>query len=198
MFRYHAKSLFRDLNAAIRGKGPWFEVKYHVHSIWSDLVHPFRVVRYGLENLYAYVPLIWHDRDWDYSFMLSLWELKFRRMAHQHLVYGHHVDHEKMARQLRVCAELCARIRDDKYADAAGEKHDKKWGEMKMVTLPKRNPNACSVGTRFIREFAETDKEREQERKEFMRYIRHAEQQRANDLKLLGDTIAKNCLNWWD
>jgi hypothetical protein len=198
MIRYHLKSLFRYFYAAIRGKGPWFEAKYAFFSLWSDLYHPIRCVVYGMRNLYAYFPLIWHDRDWDYSCMLDLWELKFKRMAHQHLVYGNHVGHEEMAQQLRMCAQLCARIRDDEYADAAGEAHDKKWGKMKIVFLPKDDPNQGYVRCRIIRQRVENDKETAQERKEFMAYIKKAEQRRVDDLKLLGDTIATYCLHWWD
>src|SRR5271157_3283300 len=198
MLRYHAKSLFRDLIAALRRDGPWFEVRYHALSLWSDLIHPARCVVYGVRNLYAYFPLIWHDRDWDYSSMLDLWELKFNRMAHNHLVYGHHVGNEETARQLRVCAQLCARIRDDNYADVDQERHDKKWGKMKMVSLPKDDPKQGYVRTRFIRQRAETDKERKQETKEFLAYVKKAEKQRMADLKYLGDTIAKFTLHWWD
>lgn len=195
MVCYHAKSLFRDLYAALCGKGPWFEAKYHFFALWSDLYHPIRCVVYGIRNLYAYFPLIWHDRDWDYSCMLDLWELKFQRMAHQHLVYGNHVGHVEMARQLRMCAQLCARIRDDNYAEADAEAHDKKWGESHHVFLP------TGHGTsewRTARLNVRNDRDKENERKEFMAYINKAEQQRANDLKLLGDTIATYCLHWWD
>jgi hypothetical protein len=198
MVRYHVKSLFRDLYAALRRQGPWFEVRYHALSLWSDLIHPIRCVLYGLRNLYAYAPLIWHDRDWDHSYMLSLWELKFQRMARHHLLYGNHVGNEEMAQQLRVCAQLCARIRDDEYADTAQAVHDKKWGRMKMVSLPKDDPKQGYTRTRFIRQRVETDKEREQERKEFMAYVKKAERQQAADLRYLGNIIAKYCLHWWD
>jgi hypothetical protein len=198
MFAYHVKSFFRDLVAAIRGDGPWFEVRYHWASIWSEIFHPFRAFWYGLENLYAYLPIIWLDRDWDYAYMLTLWELKFRRMARNHLLYGNHLRHEEVAQELRVCAQLCARIRDDNYADAGQEAHDKKWGRAEMVILPKDDPKQPYVRTRFIRERVETDAEAAQEREEFLRYVKHAEQQREADLKYLGNLIATRTLCWWD
>ena len=198
MLRYHAKSLFRDFFAALRGKMPWFEVRYHAYSLWSDLINPARQFVYGVRNLCAYLPIIWHDRDWDYSSMLSLWELKFQRMAYLFEHYGHHVGDKEQARNLRVCAKLCERIREDNYADVDQERHDEKWGKMKMVSLPKRNPEARSVRTRFIREGVDNDATEKREREEFMRYYKHAEQQRVNDLKYLGEIIATYTLHWWD
>jgi hypothetical protein len=198
MVRYHAKSLFRDFLLALRRKGPWFEVSYHAHSLWSEFVHPARRVVYGVRNLFAYLPIIWHDRDWDYSCMLDLWEFKFKRMAHLFEHYGHHVGDKEQARNLRMCAQLCARIRDDEYADIAQKAHDEKWGKMKMVSLPKRDPNVRSVRTRFIREGVFNDATEKQEREEFSAYFKKAEQQRANDLKYLGEIIATYTLHWWD
>lgn len=198
MVCHYAKSLFRDFFAALRGKTPWYEVRYSAYRLWSDLIHPARRVVYGVRNIYAYFPLIWRDCDWDNSPMFLMWELKFRRMAHQHLVHGNHTNHVSVARTLRVCAALCKRIREDDYADVDENTHDKKWGKSKMVTLPLDNPDARSVEVRFIRKDVRNDADEKAEREEFRRYIAHADKQRENDLKYLGKLIAGKALHWWD
>lgn len=198
MIRYHVKSLFRGLYAALRRKGSWFEVRYHARAIWSDVIHPIRCLVYGLRNLFAYFPIIWHDRDWDYSSMLTLWEKKFSRMAYLFEHYGHHLDDDKRARQLRVCAALCARIRDDKYHDADQERHDKKWGKSVWVTLPKRDPKARSVETRFIRAGVRCDADAKLESEEFRRWIKKGDAMRQADIVALTSIVNKNLLGWWD
>lgn len=196
MIRYHVKALFRDLYAAMRGKGPWFEAKYHALSVWDDFIHPARCVLYGLRNLYAYAPLIWHDRDWDYSSMLDLWELKFRRMAHQHLVYGNHVGHEEMARTLRVAASLCQRIREDNYADADHERHAKRWGQLGHYSMETENPRLHRMEFFFPKAYTKDEIKLADET--WHRYMRHAEAQKVRDIKYLTFLVNKHLLRWWD
>lgn len=195
MVRYHAKSLFRDLYVALRRRGSWSEVRYHVLSLWSDLIHPARCVLYGCRNLYAYVPLIWHDRDWDHVYLLVLWEKKFARMASEHEFRGHCVESPQKAAQLREAAALCHRVRMDEYADPPLEAHDKKWGKSHHVFLP------TGHGTqvwRVARLNVRNDRDKENERREFMRIITAGERQKAADVTRLALLIRKHLLKWWD
>lgn len=155
----------------------------------------FRNIKYGYRNLYVYVPVIWRDRDWDYSSMLSLWELKFKRMAHQHLVYGHHIGNERTARKLRVAAALCSRIREDDYCEWDRKQHDEKWGKPEMVFLD-TNHNCSEM--RFVRLNVRNDKDSALELEEFRRYMKHAEHQKSADIEYLTNMIRKDLLTWWD
>lgn len=196
MVRYHAKCLFRDLVLALRGKGPWFEVRYHAITVVdSTLIHPFRTVWYSLVNLYHYLPIIWSDRDWDYSCMLTLWAKKFDRMAYLHEHYGHHVGKEKVARDLRVCASLCRRIRDDSYTEAALKEHEEQFGTLTMFTTPTEH-KTHRVNFRFTK--TRTAEEEAWAHWQWHRIVNHCEQVKANDLQFLCRTISREIWTWWD
>jgi hypothetical protein len=79
----------------------------------------FRTLLHGLRNLIRWFPLVWKDADWDHIFLLELMEQKMTWMAEYHEQHGHTVSAPRTARQLRVAARLCARIRRDKYYDNA-------------------------------------------------------------------------------
>jgi len=72
-------------------------------------------IQYGIENLIAYFPVIWADRDWDHSFFLFLMEFKLRRMAEHFRKYGHHTGAKKDVANILEAAALCKRIREENY-----------------------------------------------------------------------------------
>lgn len=76
-------------------------------------------VVYGVMNLFEWLPIIWFDRDWDHSFLLTLLEFKFSRMAKVQS-NGHSMSGPRYAKQLRVCAELARRLNEDDYDGRAG------------------------------------------------------------------------------
>lgn len=55
-----------------------------------------------------------HDVDYDWAPLAKIMELKLDAMA-KVLDNGHHVSHERDARECRVAAELCRRLRQDDY-----------------------------------------------------------------------------------
>jgi hypothetical protein len=169
-----------------------------VYTLIMKIKSFFGGIKVGLSNLWAYLPIIWQDRDWDHAYLLDLWEFKFRRMARMHLEHGNAVGSEKIGKQLLLCAELCVRIREDKYDDVDTDAHDKKWGKPKLVFFPKENADSSYREIRFIRSRVKTDADAKQELEESQRYTRHAQQQRINDLKYLSGLISDNLLNWWD
>lgn len=168
---------------------------------WADFIHVFRCVKYGLENLWAYIPILWHDRDWDHTYMLALWERKFRRMADLHTHHGHLLRSDLTAQQLRVCASLCKRIADDQYDQIPHAAHDAKWGKLSHDTKPGLIDKDGEVWTHrllFSREKAVTPDEIKQELEESQRIWKHAAAQKAADVAYLTDLIRKNLLTWWD
>jgi len=177
------------------------DIRDRLSKLWSDVIHPFRCVKYGLENIWVYLPILWHDRDWDYTFMLVMWERKFRRMADLHTNYGHLLRSDLTAQQLRLCAKLCKRIADSEYDDVLRAAHTAKWGKLSHHTEPGMTGEDGTVLTHkllFSRANALTEAEIKQEREESQRIWKHAEKQRAADVAYLTGLIRKHLLTWWD
>lgn len=73
----------------VAGKPKWIseyeftfidKVEIEIKYIFSSISAFFRNIIYGVKNLIYYFPVIWHDRYWDYEFMLDLLEIKIKQM----------------------------------------------------------------------------------------------------------------------
>ena len=81
----------------------WHEFKGYIK--WYDL-------RYGVENLVRWFPVIWQDRDWDGAYLARIISKKAGQMAHLQEKYGHHEYAERDAAELReveACFDFVAR-----------------------------------------------------------------------------------------
>ena len=91
----------------------WYWVLYE----WREW-NPYRLARkitHFASNLWAYRGILWHDRDFDYFYLLDMMELKLSRMGSHFDKHRIVVDSLRIARECRVAAELCRRINQDNY-----------------------------------------------------------------------------------
>ena len=70
---------------------------------------------WNITNIMRWIPVLWNNWDWDFCFLLIIMEHKLNRMASRFESKGCAVDSKKMARQIRICALLCERIKKDNY-----------------------------------------------------------------------------------
>jgi hypothetical protein len=140
----------------------------------------------GLRNCWRYLPLIWHDRDCDFAYLLRLMEEKLRRMSVAIGDEGHLLLARQKGRELRVCAELCRRIReDDYYENASGPLEYKHW------TTPTEH------GTYELQ--IETSKLGERvPNRDIANWSLMAVRNRRNDVDYLCLMMRKHLLSWWD
>lgn len=74
-------------------------------------------IYYGILNLYIYLPLIWKDRDWDWSYLAEMMEFKLRKMADHTDNHSYHLRSEIDAKQMKTCALLLNRVKREHYHD---------------------------------------------------------------------------------
>ena len=89
----------------MRLRWPW---QLRPHNIW-----------HGIKNIFRWLPIVWFDRDWDWTFLGEIMEYKLRRMADVEL-HGHHVTSLRDRKHQLICAELLRRMMADNYFDNAG------------------------------------------------------------------------------
>lgn len=94
-----------------------FSVPYRwlPRTFLSNLSHIWYDLSYGVRNVLRWIPVIWFDRDWDWSYLASIMEYKLRRSARLELTVGHHVTSKNDGRQMLICAELLKRLQKDEY-----------------------------------------------------------------------------------
>jgi hypothetical protein len=83
-------------------------------TIWPNLRSCYWDVHYGIKNIFRWIPVIWHDRDFDWAFLADVMEYKLRRLS-KTLEDGHHVGGKHEARRALICAILLKRLREDNY-----------------------------------------------------------------------------------
>jgi hypothetical protein len=161
--------------------------------------HP-RQIKYGIQNLIKYFKVIWNDRDWDHYFFFILLQTKLKYMEKIFRQYGYHVNSERDADKMKVCINLLGRIINDDYCKYEFEKHDERYGKLKMNTLPNQYDNNGKVSS-YLAEFSRdktTEQIKEQERKAFQRIYKKQILLEKNDLDLLFHILRTQIKSWWD
>ena len=83
--------------------------------LFSKIRSTYFNIKYGIENLIKWFPIIWNDRDWDYYFLIKLMRFKTEQMSKLHKEYGHCLDSSKYAKQLKKVSIALKRIEEDDY-----------------------------------------------------------------------------------
>jgi len=88
-------------------KEPFFARPYR--SVWRNLWWNLSRVPYFLQTWWAYRKVLWHDQDFDHSYLWALLEFKLRRMADS-IGNGHTLHRERDAKRILLAASLCSRL----------------------------------------------------------------------------------------
>jgi hypothetical protein len=80
----------------------------------KNLSHIWYGVTRGVGNLWRWLPIIWHDKDWDWEPLAEMMEFKLRRMARV-IGNGSTASGPRDAKDMLICAEILKRLRADEY-----------------------------------------------------------------------------------
>lgn len=165
-------------------------------KIWSF----FRSIKYGIENLIKWFPVIWQDRDWDHWFIYKIFHFKLKEVEKLQRKYGNSTSSEKVADQIKLAVLLLDRLIKDEYLENVLKPHEEKWGESEMIFTP-IDPTEGDEGMStldFKVEKAITEEEQAQESKERMILYKHETKLRQQDLDMVFKHIRKYIEGWWD
>jgi len=173
----------------------WWEDS-KLRCIYGKVEDAFYDIKRGIKNLIVWFPTIWKDRDWDHYYLYVIMKKKLERMEYLQRTYGHHVDNEKTADQIKICKLILGRLIEDDYLFNATKYHDEKWGELRLITKPIPETQVCFVEVETTKPL--TEKEKIQERKERSAAFKHGENMRKQDLDMLFNIMKKHVEGWWD
>jgi len=145
----------------------------------------------GIKNLFKYFKVIWNDRWYDSHFIFKLLKFKLELMEKNFRKNGIHLYAEKDADKMKLCILLLDRLIKDEYTENAFRYHNEKWGEPEFST---------DDSSKFIitHKNVITEKDREQERKEFCIINDKTYGMEKQDVNYLFSFLSKNILTWWD
>lgn len=165
---------------------------YHI----LDLKYLPRTILTGLKNLFNWFPIIWMDRQWDYIFILRILRKKLVLTEKFIRRDGIHVRNLDDARKIKICINLLDRILSDVYFDMAYKRHNAKWGRAELTF--KDCEEDWYVESVIRHKNANTEEEKEQQRKDFIRASKHFEYLEKQDYYYLFKMLRKHIRSWWD
>jgi len=159
----------------------------------------FFQLKYGIGNIFAWLPTIWRDRDWDYNYLFYMLHKKLSNMEKSMKNHSHFVGSEKVVDDLKLCRILLDRLICDEYHDNAFIHHNRKWGNLEMISKPIPGRNClCSLDifrTKLDQSIANDVK---LERHKSALLYKHSDNMKNQDSDMLFKTIRKHVFTWWD
>ena len=167
-----------------------------LHPLYSKPRSLYYNIKYGIENLFVWLPVIWHDRDWDEYFLWAILEHKFKRMEHLFRVYGHHVGADKTAHKLKICQLLCKRLKEEEYTTPYEKRNEShfEWFRKKFEQSMSREPDEAGI----ITVVGEGDRGDEPDGRWILPAHKHEEDMIQQDIDLLCKIMNKHVQSWWD
>ena len=71
----------------------------------------------GMKNVWKWFPIIWRDRDWDNNYIYEVLRFKLEKQAKYTLKKGIHVNAERDAEKMLLCARLIQIQQEDLYGN---------------------------------------------------------------------------------
>jgi len=157
-------------------------------TILKNLTHCWYDLRNGVKSLIRWLPIIWFDRDWDWSYLAKLIEVKCTRIA-KVMENGYHENGNLAATQLCEVARLIRRVVQDEYL-----------GEISgpIITNAEwiESPNYPGYTEYHCEHFRPDGSKVSQE--EYFGWVKAANQARNQELRVAMQIISNHLLEWWD
>jgi len=151
----------------------------------------------GFKNLWYWLPVIWKDNQWDYSFLYRILHHKLRAM---HRFYDSDkpvtVVHNDVIEKIKECADRAYRLKEGRYLTEELEGHREKWGDCELIFEPYDGEWFELIGMKY--ENANGPDENEVAQKEFELASNRSTSREDNDRLKLFNTMRDNINDWWD
>lgn len=158
-------------------------------------------IKYGVKNIFAYLPIIWRDRSWDYIWLMELIDKKLEGLEEQKSKYSYELGAEKKVEEIHRTRLAIKRILEDKYYDNVYQHHDEKWGEVEIDSQPSEwdEKGKPTMYRMYInRPNALTPEQIGQEAKEYRGLMKKPDTLQKQDYDYVFNMLRKHIRGWWD
>ena len=160
-----------------------------IDTILETIYHKPRRVYESIKRVVAWLPIIWKDRDWDYSWLLHIIRYKLQRMEDSMRKHSHHSSAERSANEIRTTKLTLDRLINDDYYRNASKTIKRElgnytpfWGE------------DC-LDTKYERPLS--SKQKKYYGTELRKAMRKCEYMRKQDTEFLFKYLQKHYEGWW-
>ena len=142
-----------------------------------------RLIR-RLKRILSWLPVLWHDEDWDHAHLWHILRHKLSSMRDYHKEYGISADRLQIALEINSCVEALDRLIDDDYLSGDWDAFHKKY-PMQFESVR---------GENYSRVIPLPEEGREQ----FSRLVADEDAARQLDSAFVTNTLHKHWFGWWD
>ena len=139
-------------------------IKYFINDIF-----------YGIKNIITYAPLIYRDRDWDFSYIDIMLRFKLKRMSELLRINDRHTTTQQYVKQINFCIKLLDRLIADDYIHPDFEKTFNERSTSDILTGKNKN-------------FTDED---------FSKWMKYEAYLREKDRCVLENIMKKHMTGWW-
>lgn len=149
----------------------------------------------GIRNIFAWLPIIWKDRNWDQYFIMNILLFKLKRTQRFMLDTECPPDNITLSSISR-CIELLEKVHNEweSYEEPAYRKHEEKWGKSDFYREP-TDSNTYILKDRNEERY--TEEELKQKRHEAFLMVRIAQRKRQMDFTEAMELFVENFDRWW-
>jgi len=182
----------------------WNDRRDYISNVQGKLddifIHPFRVLKYGIQNFWYYKGVIWKDRDWDHHYFLVLLISKLKRMEKHLAKYSNHLRKDRDVLKVKIARIRLERFLNDNYEEPLWKEFREKWGDSKMESTPYSfdkfgRPSSYTIDFTYSK--VKNQEEHLQAKKESKEILEKGEFLRKRDKEKAFRSISKWMEHWW-
>jgi hypothetical protein len=167
---------------------------------FKTITYPFRDFYRRVRNVLRWLPTIWKDRDYDYSYIT---EILIKKLEFTRDFYlsdkAYSAEAEKVADEIQEAINMLHKTKDswEFYEDPAMELIEQKWGKTTFEFVPLEDrPGFNEMVSKT--EKVKTPEDKEQHSQDFRAAMKTARKEYMKDKKEAYKFIAKHIDGWWD
>jgi len=161
-------------------------MRYYLNYFIDPILTAWSNMKYGINRLVIWFPVIWRDRDWSYEYLLEIIAFKLHLMEIEHRNDPHHPDNKKYESQIHECREVLLRLIGNNYLESEWDAFHAKWGEFNWeASGPLQMVNV------------KTKADERQNSKEFKTLMDRELKLERQDERLFVSSFVKNYRGWW-
>lgn len=176
------------------------EFKY---TVWDRIIgiKLFSVLHiwfYKIVKILQWIPVLWEDEDWDYSYILKILEYKLSRVQKILKEDSFHLDKKTgkisgpiLAKEVQEARNCIKRILEDDYCKKEQKQHNKKYGKLKIKFIKEKNIDG-TIGNKIV--FLPDSTPARESR---IRIYKLADKRYKEDVKKLYKILEEKSFDWW-
>lgn len=109
-----------------------------------------RTVR-KIKNIVRWIPILWHDEDWDYFYIYNLLQNKLLYVKKHILEQNSHLDSKHVASRIQTAINLIDKVKTEYYIDDFIEKREMgSFSDEELIKAFKKHEKARKVLFQFL------------------------------------------------